>query len=178
MISAVTLRPYFGAAALACAVTTLRANDVPRSQLLYEQVVTPEVLEPAAFAFIVFLGLILIATTPRPTIIRMVVERIESWAFTCFSTIAGAIAGWGLAACVLHVVASGSTGVVPAVVIGGYAVLLTLVPLWGLETVAPIVREFTRLRFRERRGSAVIQLSGWFLTLYGLWNIWLWVAHG
>lgn len=178
MTNTVTLQPYFGAAVLASAATVLRANELPRSRFLFERVITPEAFEPAVFSFMVFLGLVLIASTPRPTLIRAVVERIETFAFTGFSAIAGAIGGWGLAACVLHLFATGSAGIFAALMYGGYAIVLTLGPLFGFEKVVQIFRESTRLRFRERRGAATIHIIGWLLTLYGLWNIWQWVVHG
>lgn len=101
MISTITLKPYFGAAALAGTVTALYAAGVPRSRFLYEHFITPGVFEPAVMVFTIFLGLVLIATTPRPTFVRALVERIESRAFTGFSAVAGSIAGWGLAVCAL-----------------------------------------------------------------------------
>lgn len=178
MISTITLKPYFRAAGLTGIVTALHATSIPRSRFLYEQIITPEVFEPAAIIFTVFLGLVLIATTPCPTLIRALVERVENRAFKGFSAIGGAMAGWGLAVCALHVYATGSAGIVLAVVLGGYTVILTLSPLLAFETVTPIVREYTQLRFRNRRGLAAINLIGWILTFCGLLGIWQWVVHG
>ncbi|MDK9724421.1 MAG: hypothetical protein OEL88_05985 [Sterolibacteriaceae bacterium MAG5] len=178
MLSPISLKPYFGGASLAALVTVLRAVDAPRSKFLYDQVITPEAFEPLVFAFCIFLGLVLIAATPWPTIIRALVGRIESWAFRGFSGLAGVMGGWGIAGCVLHVITTGSAGLFPALVVGSYAILLTVGFLWVFEAVSPIVREYTQLRFRERRGIAYMRWAGWFLVLYGSWDLWVWATHG
>lgn len=178
MLSPVSLKQYFGGASLAALVTVLRAVDAPRSKFLYDQFIIPEAFEPAAFVFCIFLGLMLVAATSRPTMIRAFVGSIEGRVFRGFSGLAGAVGGWGIASCVLHVVDTGIADFVPALVIGSYTVLLPVGFLWAFEVVSPIVHEYAQFRIRGRRGITYMQWVGWFLVGCGAWALWGWAQHG
>jgi len=126
-------KTYLGTAALAAIATLAKQQGIPRANEAFSFLVSPEIFGPAAFGALFVVGLMLIASTPRPSGAKSLALCLHTGSLISFSGLAGGIAGWGVMASFLHVAAYGASQIPPALALGGFAGLLTAAPRPALD---------------------------------------------
>jgi len=82
---------YFSAALMAAIATAWKGFGLPRADDAFSMAVSPGSFEPAAFGFMLVIGLLLVSCTPRPSLFKRWVMAFHRIAFTMFSGVAGSM---------------------------------------------------------------------------------------
>ena len=168
---------YLGMAVLAAAATLAKQQDIPRANEAFSVLVSPDIFEPVAFGALFVVGLLLVTSTPRPSGAKTLVLRLHSGALVSFAGVAGGIAGWGVMASLLHVIANGAPQIPAALAVGGLAVLLTVAPLWMYEQVQPIFSAYSSFRVSQRRGMLLLQAAGCAISCAAVFGFISWLFN-
>lgn len=169
------IRAYPVFAAMAAAATLAKEWGVVRSGVVVEYVVSKDVFAPWVYILLFMAGLLLVASMPRPSVVKAVVRRFSPCVLMVYAGVAGGIAGWGVTLCALHVVSGGATQWSLAFSSGVLVFVMTAAPLWIYAQAWSVYDEYSAWRMSPRRAWLWVRLTGWVIVGMAVWGAYDWL---
>jgi hypothetical protein len=151
-------------------------HGTEKAKFIYEQIINPDWFDPSATAFGMLLGLLILSAKPGGNIAGMIFSKLGTEFMNKFFGACGLMAGWALSVSVSYAWTNGYKVFPQSIVLGGYALVLTLSFLWAYENMLPIAQEYSQFRIRERRGQTYMQCMGSIIFIYSFWSAMNWTS--
>jgi hypothetical protein len=156
-----TLRPFRDAFLAAASATTLVQLKFAKADVFLGHVLEPALFEPATILFFASLGIAVYRCVPGGRLSWFARDiQIHHRAFSAYSPIAGALAGWAVCLCIFQYWQFGKAAL-PAIA----AVLFSLsylvgVPVASYALISPVVAQFSGHGPTPRYNPRIIKFMG------------------
>lgn len=169
------IKTYLTLAVTAAVATLAKENNVVRSSAFSDYVIPKDVFTPHVYAILFMAGLLLVASTPRPSFFKAIAQRFSPYILATYAGVGGGIFGWGVTLCTLEVISSGVSQWLHPFASGLLVFVITAAPLWIHAQAQSVHDKHSAWHIAPRPPwSRLTRLAGWGIAGITIWGSYDW----